>query len=52
MLLTSGKHNEKTEWNRRKWEKLMNKLRKEKAEPLLDKLAFLERRGDKPSYIR
>ena len=50
MLLTSGKHNEKTEWNRRHWEKLMKKLKKK--EPLLDKLAFLERRGDKPSYIR
>jgi len=46
------KHTEKTYENRRNWEKLMNKLRKEKNEPLLDKLAFLERRGDKPSYIR
>ena len=52
MLLTSGKHNEKTEWNRRKWEKLMKKLRKEREEPLLDKLAFLEKKTEKPSYIR
>jgi hypothetical protein len=52
MKLTSGKHTEKAEENRRNWERLMKKLRKEREEPLLDKLAFLEKKGDKPSYIR
>ena len=46
------KHTEKTYENRRNWEKLMKKLRKDKEEPLLDKLAFLEKKTEKPSYIR
>ena len=46
------KHTEKAEENRRNWEKLMKKIKREMKEPLLDKLAFLEKKTDKPSYIR
>ena len=46
------KHTEAAEWNRCNWEKLMKKIKREMKEPLLDKLAFLEKKTDKPSYIR
>lgn len=52
MKLTSSKHNEATEWNRRHWEKLMKKLKKEMKEPIEKKLSALEKKTDKPSYIR
>ena len=52
MKLTSGKHNEATEWNRRKWERLMKKIKKEMKEPIEKKLAALEKKTEKPSYIR
>lgn len=46
------KHTEKTYENKLNWERLMNKLRKEKNEPIEKKLAALEKKTDKPSYIR
>ncbi len=52
MKLTSSKHTRVAEENRRNWEKLMKKIKEEMREPLLDKLAFLEGKTEKPSYIR
>ena len=46
------KHTEKTYENKLNWERLMKKIKKEMKEPLLDKLAFLEKKTEKPSYIR
>lgn len=46
------KHTAKTEENRRHWERLLNKIKKEMKQPLLEKLADLEKTGEKPSYIR
>ncbi len=46
------KHTEKTYENRLNWEKLMKKLKKEKNEPIEKKLASLEKKTEKPSYIR
>ncbi len=45
------KHTEKAEENRRNWEKLMKKIKREMKEPLEKKLADLEK-TEKPSYIR
>lgn len=52
MKLTSNKHTEKAEENRRNWEKLLKKMKKDMKQPLLEKLADLEKAGEKPSYIR
>ena len=46
------KHTEKTYENRLNWERLMKKLKKEKNEPIEKKLASLEKKTEKPSYIR
>lgn len=46
------KHTETTYENKLNWERLMKKMKKEMKEPIEKKLAALEKKGDKPSYIR